>query len=103
MRRIVRSHTYTSQLQILLEQGAGKFGLAVANDKLRRVDDTIENHLAWFPGTTQPDRLLKIRLFHVTKTPFVLAYDFDNDELRIHFVLHAGADRRHVDPGDVEW
>jgi plasmid stabilization system protein ParE len=91
------------QLQTLLDQGAAKFGFAVAADKLRRLDETINNHLAVFPATKRPDKRLKLHLYPVTKTPFVIAYDFDDDELRVHFVLHASADRRLIDPGDVDW
>jgi plasmid stabilization system protein ParE len=99
----IRSRTSILQLQALLDQGAAKFGVAVAADKLRRLEDTIHNHLAWFPATKRPDRRLKLHLYLVTKTPFVLVYDFDDDELRIHFILHASADRRLVDPNDIKW
>jgi plasmid stabilization system protein ParE len=103
MRRVVRSQTSIAQLQTLLDQGAAKFGTAVAAEKLRRLNDTINNHLAWFPATKRPDRRLKLHFYPVTKTPLVVVYDFDDDELRIHFVLHSGADRRLIDPGDIEW
>ena len=42
-------------------------------------------------------------LHPVAKTPFVLVYDFDDAEVRIHVVLHKSADRRRVDPTSVLW
>jgi ParE toxin of type II toxin-antitoxin system, parDE len=103
MRHVRLSKTFLFQLDDLLAQGEAKFGARVADDKLDRVYATINNHLAFFPATKRPDRKLGLHLYPVTKTPFVLAYDFDDDELRIHFVLHSSADRRLVDPSDVEW
>ena len=103
MRKVRLSKTFLHQLDDLLAQGEAKFGPRVADEKLDRVYATINNHLAWFPDTKRPDRHLKLHLYPVTNVPFVLAYDFDNDELRIHFVLHASADRRLVDPSDIEW
>ncbi len=103
MRRVRLSKTFLYQLDDLLAQGEAKFGTRVADDKLHRTYATINNHLVWFPATKRPDRRLKLHFYPVTKTPFVLAYDFDDDELRIHYVLHASADRRLLDPSDIAW
>jgi plasmid stabilization system protein ParE len=103
MRRIVRSRTYTRQLQDLIEFGADRFGVLVANDKLAELDRTVRQHLAFFPGTGKRDRRLGLRSHAVSRTPFVVLYDFDDEELRLHFVVHKRADRRRLDPGDVEW
>jgi plasmid stabilization system protein ParE len=103
MRQVRLSKTFLHQLDDLLAQGEAKFGASVADDKLERVYSTINNHLALFPATKRRDRRLRLHLYPVTKTPFVIAYDFDDEELRIHFVLHASADGRLIDPGDVEW
>jgi mRNA-degrading endonuclease RelE of RelBE toxin-antitoxin system len=103
MRQVRISKTFIVQLDDLLAQGEAKFGTRVTDEKLERVYATINRHLVNFPATKRPDKRLKLHLYPVTKTPFVIAYDFDDDELRVHFVLHASADRRLIDPGDVDW
>jgi hypothetical protein len=32
-----------------------------------------------------------------------MLYDFDDTELRVHFIFHRHADLRDLDPGSVEW
>ena len=49
------------------------------------------------------DETLGLYVYSITKTPFVVAYDFDDVELRIFFLLHGGQDRRDIDIADVEW
>lgn len=41
--------------------------------------------------------------YHVTKTPFVLLYDFDGSELRGHLIIHASMDRAAIDLSTVIW
>jgi mRNA-degrading endonuclease RelE of RelBE toxin-antitoxin system len=103
MRHVRISKTAVNQLHELLAQGSAKFGAKVIAAKYGLVYSTINNHLASFPATKRRDRHLGLHLYPVAKTPFVLAYDFDDDELRIHFVLHASADRGLIDPHDIEW
>jgi plasmid stabilization system protein ParE len=103
MRRVRISKTALNQLHELLAQGSAKFGARVVAAKYGLVYSTINQHLAWFPATKRRDRNLGLHLYPVTKTPFVLAYDLDDDELRIHFVLHASSDRHLIDPNDIEW
>ncbi len=47
--------------------------------------------------------MLGICAYHVTATPFVLLYDYDDTELRIHLIIHAKADRAQIDLSAVEW
>jgi hypothetical protein len=42
-------------------------------------------------------------VYPVTKTPFVVVYDYDDTELRVMFIFHARADLRSIDPVSVEW
>lgn len=102
MRRIVRSRTYVRQFQGLLDYGALAFGSRVANTKLARVDRVLE-HLAHFPATGTPDARLGLLAYPISQTPFVVIYDFDDDELHIHFIIHGRADRSVLDPKDVDW
>jgi plasmid stabilization system protein ParE len=102
MRRIHRSRTYVTQLQLFIEQGIATFGVTVANRTLDRIDRTLE-YLAHFPASKKPDPRLGLIVSRVTKTPFVVLYDFDDAELRVHFILPARADRRDLDPTSAEW
>jgi hypothetical protein len=72
-------------------------------DKQGRLYDTIDNHLVHFPRTAKFDSRLGLYVYSVSQTPFVVLYDFDDDEPRVHFVLHARADRRRIDPASVIW
>jgi plasmid stabilization system protein ParE len=102
MRRVVPSRTYVAQLQVFIEQGIARFGLAVANRTLARIERTIE-HLAHFPASKKPDAKFGLTVSRVARTPFVVLYDCDDAELRVHFILPASADRRGLDPASAEW
>jgi len=102
MRRIVRSRTYFAQLRTLLEHGSAVFGTAVAERTLARIDHVIERHLAQFPRKPV-DRQLGLSVFSILRTPFVLIYDFDDSELRVHFIVPMRQDRKRIDPKSVEW
>lgn len=103
MRRIRVSKTFTDQLHALLAQGLPLFGEQVVAEKRTLVYDVIEHHLALFPASKQPDPSLGLTVYPVSNTPFVVLYDFDNSELRVHFILPARADRRDLDPTSAEW
>jgi hypothetical protein len=102
MRRIVRSRTYVAQLKTFIDQGAETFGAAVAARTLARIDYVIEQHLARYP--TKPiDDEIGLYIYAVSHTPFVLVYDFDDEELRMHFILPARADRTSIVPMSADW
>ncbi|AHB50245.1 hypothetical protein W911_12075 [Hyphomicrobium nitrativorans NL23] len=103
MRSIRVSRTFNDQLNALLAYGEERFGRAVAEEKKTLVYAIIRDHLAWFPASHIRDPELGLHFYPVTHTPFTLVYDFDEAELRIHFVLHQRADRGSLDPGDVAW
>jgi hypothetical protein len=46
---------------------------------------------------------LDLFAYAVSGTPFALIYDFDEEELRVHFIVPARADRTRIDPMSVEW
>ena len=104
MKRSVRlSRTARELLQTMLAQGAEKFGINVADEKRRIVIDTLENYLAENPHRGLVDGRRKLRHFHVSKTPFVIVYEYDDTELRVLFIVHQRSDRRRLDPETVEW
>jgi hypothetical protein len=69
---------------------------------LARIDHTIEQHLARYPHKAIDDQL-GLYVYPVLRTPFVLIYDFDEEEIRLHFIVPARADRTSIDPMSVEW
>ena len=103
MRTIRYSKTSLDQLTDLLAQGEPRFGTQVVARKQTLVYACIHNHLASFPASRTRDPDLGLHIYPVTKTPFLLVYDFDDNELRIHFVLHARADRSRINLADIEW
>ena len=101
MRQIRLSKTFMSEAEDLLEQGFPRFGPLVVEEKRNLIKSTI-NHLAMHPRRPK-DRFLDIWSYTVTGAPFVLLYDFDDTELRVHLIVHAAADRTLIDLLSVEW
>jgi mRNA-degrading endonuclease RelE of RelBE toxin-antitoxin system len=102
MRRVLRSRTYLAQLKTFIEKGTKTFGAAVAERTLARIDHTIEQHLAHYPKKPF-DHRLGLYVYAVSRTPFVLIYDFDDEELRVHFIVYGRADRNNIDPLSADW
>ena len=103
MRSVRLSITFNDQLNELLAQGEDRFGERFIAEKRALVYQTIRRHLVYFPASRARDPDLGLHLYEVSGTPFVLVYDFDDAELRIHFVLHKRADRSTIEPADIEW
>jgi plasmid stabilization system protein ParE len=103
MRSIRISKTFTDEFEMLLDQGEAKFGTTVVDSKKQLVRSTITGHLATFPLTGRVEPAHGLYIYAVRRSPFVLLYDFDDAELRIHMVVHKGADRTTLDPSRVEW
>jgi plasmid stabilization system protein ParE len=102
MRRVRYSTTFVHQFNALLAQGEVKFGARVADQKRDLVFDTIDRYLAEFPQKRRdPD--IELYTHPVAGTPFVVIYDFDEEELRVFFIVHGHADRGRIDPAGVEW
>ena len=102
--RVVRvSTTFNDQLNELLDQGEPRFGPTVVEQKRALVFATIRNHLANFPGTARREQAHGLFVYPIGTTPFVVLFDYDDNELRIHFVVHNRADRSRIDPADIAW
>ena len=100
MRQVRLSRTFLAQLDVLLEQGYPRFGERVVTEKRDIVFDTI--NLSRFPVKPR-DPLLGLHKHSVAKTPFVVIYDFDASELRVHFIFHKSAHPTALDPASAEW
>jgi plasmid stabilization system protein ParE len=103
MRTVRVSRSYLAAFHALLAYGEARFGRAVVDDKRARVERTIANILRDYPGIGRREAHLGVYSYPVTRTPFVLLYDYDDYELRIHLIVHARADRTRIVLGDVEW
>lgn len=102
MRRIRLTRTFFAQLHDLLEQGYPRFGERVVVEKRELVFELIERHLARYPRIPRDPRH-GYCVYPVRKTPFVLVYDFDDDELRVLFIFHKSSDLSAADLSKVEW
>jgi plasmid stabilization system protein ParE len=103
MRNVRVSKTALDQLNALLAQGIAPFGARVVAEKRDRVYATIEHVLAAFPAIKRPHPKLELCVYPIARTPFVVLYDFDDSELRVHFIFHRRADLRDLDQTSIEW
>ena len=103
MRTVRYSKTALDQLNMLLAQGIPAFDSRVVSAKQDLVYDTVDQFLAAHPKTKRPHPTLKLRVYLISKTPFVVIYDFDDIELRVHFIVHRSADLSRLDPSSAEW
>lgn len=103
MRRIKRSATVTEEFQTLLAQGVPKFGYRLVAQKRDLVEEFVKSFLVDFPGGGGMDEDIGLHTYHVARTPSVLAYDFDDTELRLHLIFYEHADRTQIDPKNVVW
>ena len=103
MRRVRLSKTFQAQFDTLLEQGFPRFGERVVRQKRELVYRLIDKFLAHHPDAKRPLPGLGLRVYAVSKTPFVVLYDFDDAELRVHFVFHKHANLEDLDPASAEW
>ncbi|MEQ1716072.1 MAG: hypothetical protein ABL907_08835 [Hyphomicrobium sp.] len=105
MRTVRYSVTARDQLRDLLVAGVPRFGAKVVAEKRDLVYDAVDNFLAHFPATKKPHPALGLIVYPITNTPFLVLYDYDDTELRVHFILLNGAGRRieDLDQASVEW
>ena len=103
MRTVRFSLTFNDQFNELLEQGEHRFGIAVVEQKKDIVYTTIERFLARHPNAKRPDPTHGLCAYPISKMPFVVLYDFDDSELRVHFIFHKHADLRDLNPATAEW
>lgn len=103
MRRVRPSLTFDESLRNLLLFGEDNFGPRVADKKRERFLSVISTNIREFPGIGRFDEKLGVYVFHVSRTPFVLLYNYDDEELRLILTVHQRADRSQVDLTKVVW
>ncbi len=103
MRRVTDSKSFADQLIEQIDYGEQQFGARVANPKKGLALTIIERPLADTPAIKQPHPRLGLRFYPVSRTPFLVLYDFDDTERRIHVLVHRDASLDDLDPGSAEW
>ena len=102
MRTVKTSLTFYDELEKLLDQASPRFGKRVLDQKRALIFQAIEDHILFYPRRPV-DPVLGIFAYSVSRTPFVLLYDFDDKELRMHLIIHGKADRTKIDLKSVVW
>ncbi len=103
MRAVRFSITARDQLAQLLAQGVPKYGPAMVAQKRDLVFEVIDNFLVHHPRAKQPDPKLGLVVYPISNTPFAVLYEFDDLELRIHFIVPASSHLTEIDPLSAEW
>jgi plasmid stabilization system protein ParE len=103
MRSIIYSKTFEEQLLDYLEHGARTFGKAVAIDKQNRIYTTLKNVIAPNPGLKRHDPSLGLVVYPISKTPFFVLYDYDETQVRVHFIFIKGKPLNDIDTAIAEW
>jgi plasmid stabilization system protein ParE len=102
-RAVKLSMTFNDQLVEQIDYGEQRFGARVAEEKKERVLAVIENLLANNPAIKPPHPALGLVVYPISDTPFFILYDYDERELRVHFIFRAGASLDDLDPNSAEW
>lgn len=103
MRSVRLSRTFADTLKAQLRFGAERYPNTLVEEKRGLVERTIFEVLRRHPGIGRMNEELGLRSFRVSRTPFILLYEFDDSELRIHMIVHVRADQSRIDPAKVEW
>lgn len=103
MRRVRYSRTARVRLARLLELVVPRYGVAKVAEKRNLLRSTVKNHLAQFPRVKQRHPELGLVVYLVSNTPFMVLYDYDDDELRFHFIFFQGTPIDEIEPEAVEW
>jgi plasmid stabilization system protein ParE len=103
MREVRISVTAVKQLEELLKFGQDKFGFEVAKSKRDLIYNSLEA-LKLFPEIFRLDKKTGLhRCFRVTKTPFVIYYDFNAKTLNVHIIIHRKTNANNINIKLVEW
>ena len=81
----------------------GPFGGRVVGEKRDLVFESLERFLVRHPKAKGVHKGLGLRVYPISRTPFVVLYVFDDQELRVHFILHRRASLKDLDQTIVEW
>lgn len=103
MRSIRLSKTFDEQLIAYIDEGARKYGDSVAAEKKALVYKTIERTLALNPAIKRRNPELGLVVYPISNTPFFVLYDYDDTELRVHFIFINGKALETIAPASASW
>jgi plasmid stabilization system protein ParE len=103
MRTVRWSKSAVADLRTLLDQGLSKCGPQVIRDKQLTLLNVVDGFLLRSPRNGRSDPDASFYRYEVSKTPFVVIYEFDEHELRILFIVHKSSDFSTINPADVAW
>ncbi len=104
-RRVRYSKTFRDQLTAFIEQGEQVYGARFAEEKAQFVLDFIDTTIAMTPGVKRRNSKLGLVVYPMTKSPFIVVYDYDHDEVRVFACLLRGVGVRldAFDREAIEW
>ena len=104
-RLVTYSKTFRDQLADFVEQGERAYGPRLAEEKERLVLDFIDTTIARTPAIKRRHAKLGVVAYPVSNTPFIVIYDYDDEEVRVFACLLNGSGPRldEFDPNSVEW
>jgi predicted transcriptional regulator len=103
MRTLKLSKTFNDQLIDNIALGERRFGKQTAEQKKEKVPDIIETLLLHNPAIKGRYANLGLVVYPISNTPFFVLYDYDDHELRVHFVFIKGKPMDDIDPATAEW
>lgn len=104
-RKVTYSKTFIERLLDFTDRGEQEYGERVAQEKKRLVFSLLDDTIATTPAIRRRHTKLDLVVYPISKTPIIVIYDYDDDEVRVFTCLLKGAGDRLVDfdPASVEW
>lgn len=104
-RRVRYSKTFRDQLSAFIEQGEQIYGVQLAEAKEQLVLDFIDKKIALTPAIKRRNAKLGLVVYPIAKSPFIVVYDYDDQEVRVYACLLRGAGVRldAFDSEAIDW
>jgi mRNA-degrading endonuclease RelE of RelBE toxin-antitoxin system len=90
-------------LAVLLAAGAKHYSQDFLELQRKRVFAAVRSRLLDMPEAYRVDPAIGLRTMQVKHTPFRLAYDFDDTQVRVHVIFHRHANRETIDITSIDW
>ncbi len=104
-RKVRYSKTFVDRLLDYTDLGEIKYGERLAQEKKRLVFALLDDTIALTPAIKRRHSKLGLVVYSISGTPFIVIYDYDDEEIRVMscFLRGAGDRIEDFDPADVEW
>ena len=103
-RKVRYSRTFTDRLLDYTDRGELQYGERFAKVKKQLVFALFDNTIALTPAIKRRHSKLGL-VVSISRAPFIVIYDYDDQEIRVMTCFLKGAGDRiaDFDPADVEW